>query len=319
MSRMNMGKSKNYLLCAAALTAIMLLSGCNSSDYKTASDYLEEGKYAQAREIFVSLGDYKDSAEKVRACDYGIADALLAQGSYEEAIAAFGALNGYSDSTEKAFAALVCKERVALFDAAAEDIITFGAYEQDNDLENGAEPIQWIVLERDGDKLFLLSLYALDSKAYNNTWTDVTWEDCTMRAWLNEDFYQKAFSDVEQELILLTDLPADANDKYNTDAGNDTQDKVFLLGITEARQYFDTDTARMCVPTPYAIAQGAWAQDEYTNENGEATCFWWLRSPGNDLNHSAYVHLEGNINTNGTLVSYGNRTARPAIWVDLSE
>ena len=319
MNGTNMGKLKNGLLCVAVLTAFLLLPGCRSSDYRTASAYLEEGSYAQAREVFLSLGDYEDSAEKVLACDYGLADALLAQGNYEEAIAAFGALNGYGDSAEKVFAACVGLERATLSSAAAGDIIPFGAYEQDADLGNGAEPIQWIVLERDGDKLFLLSLYALDSKAYNKTWTDVTWETCTLRSWLNGEFYQSAFSDVEQELILLTDLTADANDKYKTEAGNNTQDKVFLLGMSEARQYFDTDTERMCVPTPYAIEQGAWAQDDYTNEKGEATCFWWLRSPGNDLNHGAYVHLEGNINTNGTLVSYGNRTARPAIWVDLSE
>lgn len=316
MNKIN--KLKRCLLFVSALMTITLLSGCKSSDYKTASNYLEEGKYAEAREIFVSLGDYKDSSEKITACDYGLADALFAQGSYDEAIAAFDALNGYSDSAEKAFTANVRKEQAALSNAAAGDIITFGTYEQDNDLENGTEPIQWIVLERDGNKLFLLSLYALDSKGYNDTWTDVTWETCTMRAWLNGAFYQNAFSDIEQALIPLTELPAEANDKYSTDAGNDTQDKVFLLGMSEARQYFETDTERMCVPTPYAIAQGAWTQDDYTNEDGDATCFWWLRTPGNDLNHCAYVHLEGNVNTNGTMVSYGNRTARPAIWIDLS-
>lgn len=311
-------KRKRFLLFAAALIITMLLSGCKSSDYQTASNYLEEGKFAEAREIFANLGDYKDSSEKIMACDYGIADALLAEGSYDEAIAAFDALNGYSDSAEKAFAANVRKEQAALSNAAAGDIITFGTYEQDNDLENGAEPIQWIVLERDGDKLFLLSLYALDSNGYNDTWTDVTWETCTMRAWLNGEFYQTAFSDIDRALILLTDLPADPNDKYGTDAGNDTQDNVFLLGMSEARQYFDTDAARMCVPTPYAIARGAWVQDDYVNEDGDATCFWWLRTPGNDLNHCAYVHLEGNVNTNGTMVSYGNRTARPAVWINLA-
>lgn len=319
MNELNTKKFKARLLLAAVLTTLTLLSGCSSSDYKTASCYLEEGKYAQAKELFTSLGDYKDSAEKIIVCDYALADTLLTQGRYEEAAAAFRALDGYSDSSEKAFTALVRNVQTIHSDAAAGDIITFGAYEQDNDLENGAEPIQWIVLARENNKLFLVSLHALDSQAYNNSWADVTWETCTLRTWLNENFYQEAFSTVEQKLILLTDLPADANDKYGTAAGSNTQDKVFLLGISEAKQHFSTDAQRMCVPTPYAIAQGAWAQDDYTNEDGNETCFWWLRSPGNDLNHSAYVHLDGSINTNGTLVSYKNRAARPAIWIDLSE
>ena len=47
------------------------------------------------------------------------------------------------------------------------DIVTFGRYEQDNNLDNGPEEIDWIVLDIQGDKALLLSKYGLDAKQYN--------------------------------------------------------------------------------------------------------------------------------------------------------
>ena len=40
----------------------------------------------------------------------------------------------------------------------------FGSYEQDNDVSNGKESINWIVLEKSGNKLMLITEYALDAK-----------------------------------------------------------------------------------------------------------------------------------------------------------
>ena len=68
------------------------------------------------------------------------------------------------------------------------DIITFGKYEQDNKKSNGKEDIEWIVLAREGNKVLVLSRYALASKPYNNKKTDVTWETCSLRKWLDKDF-----------------------------------------------------------------------------------------------------------------------------------
>lgn len=50
-----MGRS--LLVC----TAVMLLSGCKSGDYKQAQKFYDDGDYQSAYEIFEELGDYKDS------------------------------------------------------------------------------------------------------------------------------------------------------------------------------------------------------------------------------------------------------------------
>lgn len=88
------------------------------------------------------------------------------------------------------------------------------------------------------------------------------------------------------------------------------------MGLTEAEKYFTTDEARKCVPTEYAIDQGAYTSDSYT-KNGEGTCWWWLRSPGYDQGYAAYVCLDGGISGRGDTVYYGNDAVRPALWIDL--
>ena len=83
--------------------------------------------------------------------------------------------------------------------------ITFGHYEQDNDLANGAEPIEWVVLEVSGNKALLISHYGLDAKPYNTDYIDTTWETCSLRAWLNSDFLNTAFTAEEQTAILTSE------------------------------------------------------------------------------------------------------------------
>ena len=202
---------------------------------------------------------------------YNDAIALMDSGKYEEAIAAFEALDGYKDSEEK----IAACEIEALKTAAVDDIVYFGAYEQDNDESNGAEAIEWLVLDKEGDKLLVISKYALDCQPYNTDYTDVTWESCTLRTWLNDDFLNEAFSADEQSYIVQTTVTADENPKYDTDPGNDTKDRIFLLSIDEAEKYFSWGSRRRCEPTDYAVSNGAYESDS-------GNCWWWLRSPGND-------------------------------------
>lgn len=68
--------------------------------------------------------------------------------------------------------------------------IKFGHYEQDNDASNGKEAIEWEVLGYEDGELLLISRYILDAVPYNYEWTDVTWETCALRKWLNDDFLQ---------------------------------------------------------------------------------------------------------------------------------
>lgn len=195
--------------------------------------------------------------------------------------------------------------------------ITFGRYEQDNNMSNGKEDIEWLVLDvRDG-KALVISKHALDCQPYNDERGSVTWESCTLRKWLNDEFLYSAFSSSEINRIPTVTVSADKNPKYDTNPGNATQDKVFLLSITEAEKYFSSDFERRCEATAYTEAQGAYTA-EFTS------CDWWLRSPGGLQDFVAYVSLSedfivgGDVREYGYDVSNGSYAVRPALWINLN-
>ena len=207
-------------------------------------------------------------------------------------------------------------------------IVTFGRYEQDGNEENGPEEIEWIVLDVQDGKVLLLSKYGLEVKPYNTEHTEVTWETCTLRAWLNSDFLNKSFSAEEQSAILTTEVDnscAQDYSKWSTSGGNNTQDKIFLLSYAEANQYLGVtfedrnNTLSRVTPTDYAIKTGAWTSDSYQTADGKSAGWWWLRSPGNYLNpgSAAGVDYDGSIYSDD--VSHIDSTvARPAFWLDLN-
>ena len=243
---------------------------------------------------------------------YSYAISLMDEGKYEEAITAFAELNGYKDSIAKISACIIEQIKIA----AVGDMVYFGTYEQDNDVTDGNEYIEWLVLDKQNNKILVISNYALDCQPYNEEYEDVTWENCTLRSWLNNDFYNTAFNEGEKQMILQTDVSADENPEYDTNPGNDTQDNVFLLGISEVKKYFSDGDARRCVPTAYAIAQGAYTSGNY-KAGGKATCWWWLRSPGYNLSNAAYVDRDGSVGYGGNCVDNALDCVRPALWINL--
>ena len=189
--------------------------------------------------------------------------------------------------------------------------IIFGAYQQNNNTANDKENIEWLVLEVKDGKALVISKYALDCKQYNTNNTDVTWEDCTLRKWLNNDFINEAFSAEEKARISTVTVSADKNPEFSTNPGNATQDQVFLLSITEANKYFSSNSARQCRATDYVVAKDAWVDD-----NGN--CWWWLRSSGIFQNYAANVNCDGDVRESGNLVTNARNAVRPALWINLN-
>jgi len=242
---------------------------------------------------------------------YNDAIALMNAGNVVEAYEALVALDGYKDSADKANSIYAQYNVVKLKVAKAGDYVFFGEYEQDNNTANGKEDIEWLVLEVKDGKALVISKYALDCKPYNTSYTDVTWETCTLRKWLNNDFINAAFSAEEKAIIPTVTVSSDKNPEYSTNPGNATQDQVFLLSITEANKYFSSDSARQCEPTDFAVANGAW-------ENDSGNCFWWLRSPGYTQDNAAYVFPDADVYEVGLYVYHAHNAVRPALWIDLN-
>ena len=206
-------------------------------------------------------------------------------------------------------------------------IVRFGHYEQDNDLSNGKEVIEWIVLDVQDNKALLLSKHGLDKMDYGTQNAAITWEKSPVRTWLNKTFLKEAFSKEEQKAILQTNVDnsqKQCNSEWAGKGGKDTKDKLFLLSYHEAfEEYFTTKTDRLCAPTDYADPKNH-VRTLYRGEvlvDGRATDIWWLRSPGKQQNLVVSVSKEG-----GWLISTATPKGtnitppmiRPAMWVDLT-
>lgn len=192
-----------------------------------------------------------------------------------------------------------------------DDIVTYGNYEQDGFYSNGEETIEWIVIARDRDNhALLLSRYCLDALPYNEDGGDVTWEDSSIRAWLNGEFLESAFGGDPNGFICTAECKT-KDGRSGTDGGENTTDRIFLLAVDEVTQYFPKESSRRAPVTEYAKEQGA----EY-DKNGNG--WWWLRTPGKTQNMAAGVHTAGGVNYDGRDVDRTDLCIRPALWLDLN-
>ena len=201
------------------------------------------------------------------------------------------------------------------------DIIKFGRYPQTNS-GNDRTPIEWIVLDIDksNNRVLLISRYLLEPIAFSNKYPS-TWENSSLRSWLNGSFLNSAFSYDEQQAIIeitVDNSKIQGNSTWNVDGGRNTKDKIFILSYAEASKYFGFSGQGKCILTDYTKRRG----HEYClisdteRVNGSATGWWWLRSPGMDQSTAMCMC------DNGSNRSYGitnNRICvRPALWVNLS-
>ena len=194
------------------------------------------------------------------------------------------------------------QEIVKKFSKKVGDIIKLGEWH--------SNPIEWQILEiRDGEAL-LLSKYALACKKYHKN-VAITWENCDLRKWLNGEFFQTAFNGDAARSILERHVSAHYNSIHKVDSGNDTQDKVFLLSIKEATEYFRADEERACVSLFFV------KNEVYISDS--RACQWYLRSCGYNANYVATVNADGSVNSFGECVCSKNCGVRPVMWVDLSK
>lgn len=152
---------------------------------------------------------------------------------------------------------------------------------------------KWRIIVRDGNKALVMSDIPVN-KPYHESDEDVTWETCSLRAYLNGEFISENFSSKEQAAIIEITNKNPDNAQYGTPGGNDTKDKLFLLSVDEAREYFASD-----------------------EERNEISGYWYLRSPGNSSKNAAYVD-KGRVYVN-VGVTHTNVDVYPVMWVDMDK
>ena len=195
------------------------------------------------------------------------------------------------------------------------DRIPFGQYPQGANGE--MQPLMWRVLAVENGRALLITDKLIDCVKYNEKRLDVTWETCTLRKWMNNDFISKAFKSNQLAQIVTVTNQNPKNPQYGTKGGNATQDRIFALSIDEANKYFRDDDDSMAAPTGYAKKQGCYVSSDYLLPSGEKTGWWWLRSPGNYSDLAARVGLDGYIFRRGDCVSRSDVAVRPAFWLNL--
>ena len=307
------------IVCACfAFVLVLITVIIPKQKHNQAMELISSGDYDSAYELLEEIGDN----ETIASNKYDRAIKYIDSGNYKAAYMLLDGLS-YKDSAEKFASSKLKYEQAIIRKAKVGDIVYFGTYEQDNDTTNGKEDIEWLVLAKENNRVLVISDKALDCQPYNSSYTDVTWENCTLRKWLNNDFVNAAFTAEERAKIPMVTVSADKNPKYPyTNPGEATKDKVFLLSIVEAEKYFASDEARMCVPTEYAISNGVFTSDlfiTYTGESytkcGKATCPWWLRSPGDGQNYATTVEVYKSIAI--PPVNSDSNAVRPAMWISI--
>lgn len=224
------------ILVIGAITAVLVIrDNRNKADtYQKAVQMAQAGNTSDAYRLFRELGSYQDAEQ--RLSELAAADVLLPYRAAEKG-----------------------------------SIVSFGHFEQDNDLSNGPEPIQWIVLDKIDGQLLLLSASCLKGMAYNTAaFTPVTWETSSLRAWLNEDFFSSAFTEEEKALILTVSNENPDHSIVETPGGRDTRDRVFVLCERDTVIYLndpvDQEAVGKAPTTEYAKANGL-----QTDEEGNAS------------------------------------------------
>ena len=195
------------------------------------------------------------------------------------------------------------------------DKISFGSYE-------------WRVLEVQNNTALIITEYIIEQRAYHNAYKDITWADCSLRKYLNNEFYDR-FSAAEKSRIIPVLNKNPDNQWYGTKGGTDTQDSIFLLSIEETVcRYFGDSSSKLYSP---GKNQRYWFERKDKNNSKriarlesrkEGSWWWWLRSPGRVSIKAVYIHGDGNIGIQGNNILKGNISdgeckggLRPALWL----
>jgi len=168
------------------------------------------------------------------------------------------------------------------------DLIEFGSYD-------------WYVLDVQSDKALLLSQKIIEKRMYNdNEKEEITWKNCTLRKYLNKEFYE-SFNVSDKEQILEVTIENSGNSQCNVGGCGETKDRIFTLSIEEVKSYLEGYKFRKAFDT-----------------TGSAN-MWWLRSPGRDKLHAAIFrgYADGDLAYHGNKVNRKEGGVRPALWIKI--
>ena len=196
------------------------------------------------------------------------------------------------------------------------DKISFGSY-------------PWRVLDIQNNTALMITECIIKQRAYHDAYKNITWADCSLRKYLNSEFYDTFSANDKSRIIpVLNQNPG--NQWYGSNGGEETQDSIFLLSIEEVCKYFGDSSSKLQNP---GKNQRYWFERKDENNSKRIArleadkggiWWWWLRSPGRVNVKAVYIHGDGNIGIQGNNILKGNISdgkctggVRPALWLKL--
>ncbi len=194
--------------------------------------------------------------------------------------------------------------------------LTFGGYD-------------WRVIDIQNHAALVITEYIIEQRAYHDAYTDITWAESSLRAYLNGEFYDKFSAEDQLRILPVLNKNLD-NHWYKSKGGVETKDHIFLLSLEEVCKYFGDSLSKLENPKKN---QRYWFERKDENNakriakllGKEGAWWWWLRSPGRVNLKAVYIHgTDGNIGIQGNNVLKGNISdgrctggIRPALWLKL--
>ena len=279
-----------------------------------------QDRWLKAKAEFEALGDYRDAPEHVKECQSvldgisrkafrkrviglgilavivifivagswsGLFHYMMGYGffkakMYAQAETVFESMPGFLNSDQ--YNAMTKNKRLET--AELGNVISFGEY-------------HWKLIGRDRAN-HTITLIAADvgpshpfyQVPFNDTPEPVSWADSSLRAWLNSEFLEEAFTEQERSMLVLQTSEPSVNEKYGTAYEETTQDYLTLISVEESAQYME-----------YLKALGM---------------DFWMRTPGATMENAAFIAASHVIRTYGYPVNADDMMVRPVIKVDYS-
>ena len=147
-------------------------------------------------------------------------------GKYEQAEKIFRSMPGFKDADEYVRQADLRK----LKKAKIKETVNYGG-------------LKWKVMDKDEDTLTLIAIEINEGHIfYNVPFSEepgnTTWEDSSIRKWLNEEVYETQFTEEERSHMLLQTSEDSENPEYGT-VYEGTEDYLTILSVEEAETYQD--------------------------------------------------------------------------------
>jgi hypothetical protein len=188
---------------------------------------------------------------------------------------------------------------------------------------------EWRVLDIQNNTALIITEDIIEQRAYHEAYKDITWADCSLRNYLNGEFYNKFTAVDKSRISPITNKNPD-NQWYGSKGGVDTRDSIFLLSLEEVTcLYFGDSSSKLFSP---GKNQRYWFERKDENnskriarlEDNKWSWWWWTRSPGRVSVKAVYIHGDGNIGIQGNNILKGNIAdgkclggVRPALWLKL--